>query len=121
MGHKQGERTNERTVEQFRILTFCLVNYVSREIVQTVLKIGPYRQPKFGDARERQYLCIVSSNSSNYAVKLRELCRQTSTKVMLALILSSAGIIDESQLCRQTIRNTETRKIEPKNNETFLQ
>ena len=33
---------------------------------------------------------------------------------MLALILSSAGIIDDSQLCRQTIRNTETRKIEPK-------
>ena len=25
-------------------------------------------------------------------------------KVMLALILSSAGIIDKSQLCRQTIR-----------------
>ena len=33
---------------------------------------------------------------------------------MLALILSSAGIIDDSQLCRQTIRKTETRKIEPK-------
>ena len=56
----------------------------------------------------------MPSNSENYAVKLRELCRQTSTKVMLALILSSAGIIDESQLCRQTIRKTETRKIEPK-------
>ena len=40
----------------------------------------------------------------NNAVKLLELCRQTSTKVMLALILSSVGIIDDSQLCRQTIR-----------------
>ena len=39
--------------------------------------------------REKPYLCIMSSNSSNYVVKLRE-------------------------LCRQTIRITETRKIEPK-------
>ena len=70
-------------------LIFLLIIYVRPEIVQTVLKIGPYRQPKFGDARERQYLCIMSSNSSNYAVKL--------------LVK-----------CRQTIRNTETRKIEPK-------
>ena len=33
----------------------------------------------------------------NNVIKLLELCRQTSTKVMLALILSSAGIIDDSQ------------------------
>ena len=72
-----------------KITGICPVNYVRREIVQTVLKIGPYRQPKFGVARERQYLCLVSPNSSNYAVKL--------------LVK-----------CRQTIRNTETRKIEPK-------
>ena len=72
-----------------KITEICLVNYVRPEIVQTVLKIGPYRQPKLGDARERQYLCIMSLNPSNYAVKLRE-------------------------LCRQTIRKTETRKIVPK-------
>ena len=70
-------------------LIFLLIIYVRPEIVQTVLKIGPYRQPKLGGMREKQYLCIVSSNSENYAVKL--------------LVK-----------CRQTIRNIETRKIEPK-------
>ena len=64
-------------------LYILLVNYVRPEIVQTVLKIGPYRQPKFGVARERQYLCIVSSNSSNYAVKLLEKCRQTICRVRI--------------------------------------
>ena len=40
---------------------------------------------------------IMRKFKENYAVKRVQ-------KVMLALILSSAGIIDKSQLCRQTIR-----------------
>ena len=53
--------------------------------------------------REKQYLCIVPSNPSNYVVKLRELCRQTPR------IMSS----NYSQY-----RNKKNRA---KNNETFLQ
>ena len=63
-----------------------------------------YRVKREGeDFFQAKTFCMFVCFENNVIILL-ELCRQTSTKVMLALILSSAGIIDDSQLCRQTIR-----------------